>query len=215
MRQRRYIVWSGTLLHLVMSCSAQWFYKRTAKVLIRLRGRAGWSGPSLFACARKVVFAWRGPHINHNVIKRTFGHVCPAKIQVSLRIRAVWSEYSLSAFWIGKDTTFLHADNRVSDQTVLRLRWAHMSEGTLSHIAGCMLSHIKRLLHKNGGEDPDRTAHLRSPIRAFATRLQICRILTSYSLRAKFEDLSSLHGSAGWSGPTFREASAICCCIGF
>ena len=41
--------------------------------------------------------------MNHNVIKRTFWHVCPAKIQISLRIRAVWSESSLGAFSIAKD----------------------------------------------------------------------------------------------------------------
>ena len=34
-----------------------------------------------------------------NVSKRTFGHVRPAKIQISLRIRLVWSESSLGAFW--------------------------------------------------------------------------------------------------------------------
>ena len=32
--------------------------------------------------------------------KRTFGHVCLAKIQITLRIRAVWSESWLGAFWI-------------------------------------------------------------------------------------------------------------------
>ena len=34
-----------------------------------------------------------------------------AKIQISLRIRAVWSESSLGAIWIAKDAKFLHADN--------------------------------------------------------------------------------------------------------
>ena len=46
--------------------------------------------------------------------KRTLGHVRPAKTQISLRIRA---ESSLGAFWIGKDATFLHADNEDYDQT--------------------------------------------------------------------------------------------------
>ena len=35
--------------------------------------------------------------MSRNVRKRTFGHVRPAKIQISLRIRAVWSESSLAA----------------------------------------------------------------------------------------------------------------------
>ena len=50
--------------------------------------------------------------MSRNVRKRTFWHVLPTKIQISLRIRAVWSESSLSAFWIVKDAKFLHADNK-------------------------------------------------------------------------------------------------------
>ena len=34
------------------------------------------------------------------VRKRNFGHVRQAKIQTSLRIRAVWSEFPLGAFLI-------------------------------------------------------------------------------------------------------------------
>ena len=51
--------------------------------------------------------------------------VRPAKIQISLRIRAVWSESSLGAFWLAKDGKFLHADNEDSDQTarMSRLIW--------------------------------------------------------------------------------------------
>ena len=69
--------------------------------------------------------------------KRTFGLVRPAKIPISLRIRAGWSESSLGAFWMSKDAIFLHTD---SDQTAaiqadLSHLWAHMSEGTFPHIA--------------------------------------------------------------------------------
>ena len=64
-------------------------------------------------------------HINRNARQRTFGHVRPAKIQISLRIRAGWSESSLGAFWIAKDAKFLHADNEDSNQTarMRRLIW--------------------------------------------------------------------------------------------
>ena len=41
----------------------------------------------------------------------------PAKIQISLRIRVVWSESSLGAFWIAKAANFLHTENDNSDQT--------------------------------------------------------------------------------------------------
>ena len=40
---------------------------------------------------------------SHNVRKRTFRYVRPAKIQISLRIRVVRSESSLGIFWIAKD----------------------------------------------------------------------------------------------------------------
>ena len=53
-------------------------------------------------------------YMHRNVRKRTLGHV-----------RVFWSESSLDAFWIAK------AD--------LSLRWAHLSEGTFSHVA----THLK------------------------------------------------------------------------
>ena len=63
--------------------------------------------------------------INRVIRKRTFGHKRPAKIQISLRIRAVWSESTLGAFWIAKDSSFLYADNEDSNQTArtCRLTW--------------------------------------------------------------------------------------------
>ena len=49
--------------------------------------------------------------MNRYMRRRTFGHVRQATIQISLRIRAVWSESSLSAFWIAEDAKFLRMDN--------------------------------------------------------------------------------------------------------
>ena len=75
------------------------------------------------------------------VRKRTSGFVRPAKIQISLRIRAVWSESSLGAFWIAKDAEFLQTDNEDSDRT------AHMSEGMFSHVvAQTRISQIQIVL---------------------------------------------------------------------
>ena len=37
--------------------------------------------------------------------------VCPAKTQISLGIRPVWSESSLCTQWVAKDPSFLHADS--------------------------------------------------------------------------------------------------------
>ena len=51
--------------------------------------------------------------------------VRPAKTQISLGIRPVWSESSLCAQWVAKDPRFLHADSEDSDQTgwTPRLIW--------------------------------------------------------------------------------------------
>ena len=61
--------------------------------------------------------------------KITFGHVRPAKIQISLRIRAVWSESSLGTFWIAiLDSFFMWTT--MTDQTALAdmsLRLVHIS----------------------------------------------------------------------------------------
>ena len=63
----------------------------------------------------------------------------PAKTQISLGIRPVWSESSLCAYWVAKHPSFLHADSEDSDsdwadaQADLSLRWAH------SHIVGFVM----------------------------------------------------------------------------
>ena len=51
--------------------------------------------------------------------------MCRVKIQISLHIRAVWSESSLATFWKANDANFLHTDNKDSNQTVQmgRLIW--------------------------------------------------------------------------------------------
>ena len=44
--------------------------------------------------------------------------VHPAKTQISLGIRPVWSESSLCAQWVAKDPSFLRADSEDTDQAV-------------------------------------------------------------------------------------------------
>ena len=57
--------------------------------------------------------------------KPTKWYVRPAKTQISLGIRPVWSESSLCAQWVAKDLSFLHADSEESDKTgpMPRLIW--------------------------------------------------------------------------------------------
>ena len=117
---------SGQVLSIETFYSIQWFCLRTAKALIRLRGCAGWSGPSLSAYVQRHVFAWRGLYylnqMNRNVGKRTFFHTAtkaefdqrlrcpheetlhswlskmrPVRVLIRLRECAGWSESSRSA----------------------------------------------------------------------------------------------------------------------
>ena len=137
--------------------SRQW----TIKVLIRLRGCAGWSAPLLFAYVlnrfshdftptcncRYLVWTldvvvqtcpvsaspYLNGHLNRLMTKPTKWHVRPAKIQISLGIRPVWSESSLSAWRKLRSlaTHLVHSEDSWSDwadaQATLSLRWVHMS----------------------------------------------------------------------------------------
>ena len=67
-----------------------------------------------------------------------------------LFIRAIWSEFSLGAFWIAKDAKFLRADNEGSiwAARMRRLIWVFVertSEGTFSHVAVHMVEIIYNL----------------------------------------------------------------------
>ena len=55
--------------------------------------------------------------------KHNFGYVRIAKIQISLRIRAVWSESSLGAFWIIKDAVSLSGERGLWLDRTGRLIW--------------------------------------------------------------------------------------------
>ena len=64
-------------------------------------------------------------HLSRLMTKPTKWYVRPAKTQISLGIRPVWSESSLCAQWVAKDPSFLLADSEDSDQTgrMPRLIW--------------------------------------------------------------------------------------------
>ena len=64
--------------------------------------------------------------------------VCPAKTQISLGIRPVWSESSLYAQWVAKDPSFLHSDSEDADQTgrMPRLIWVFPGR---SHFVGFVM----------------------------------------------------------------------------
>ena len=75
---------------------------------------------SSFLTLKSVCWTSIFRNMSRDVWKRTFKNVRPAKIQISLRIRAVWSESSPCAFWTAKDV-----DNGYLDPTarMRRLIW--------------------------------------------------------------------------------------------
>ena len=83
-------------------------------------------------------------------MSRNVGHVCPLKIQISLRIRALIRIFA-ERIRIAKDAKFLHVYNEdwsdcVDAKSDLSLRWAHMSEGAFPHVAAHMSSARNLLL---------------------------------------------------------------------
>ena len=70
----------------------------------------------------------------------------PAKIQISLRIRAVWSESSLGSFWIAKDKKkkkkYIYADNEDSDQTARMRSLIWVFFGHISQTYSDVVAHI-------------------------------------------------------------------------
>ena len=63
--------------------------------------------------------------------------VRPAKTQISLGIRPVWSKSSLCVQLVAKDPSLLHADSKDSyTQADLSLRWAY------SHFVGFIMSRL-------------------------------------------------------------------------
>ena len=71
------------------------------------------------------IFHVASVHFSRLMTKPTKWHVRPAKTQISLGIRPIWSEFSLCAQWVAKEPDLLHADSEDSDQTgrMPRLIW--------------------------------------------------------------------------------------------
>ena len=68
----------------------------------------------------------------------------PAKTQISLGIRPVWSESSLCAQWVAKDPSLLHADSEDSDQTgrMPRLIWVFAGRTLTLLVLSCRGSNV-------------------------------------------------------------------------
>ena len=65
--------------------------------------------------------------------------VHPAKTQISLGIRPVWSESSLWTEWVAKDPSLLHVDSEDTDQTgqMSRLIWVFAGRTLILLVLSC------------------------------------------------------------------------------
>ena len=81
--------------------------------------------------------------------KPTKWHLRPAKTQISLGIRPVWSDYSLCAQWVVKDPRFFHADSEDSDQTGRMPRLIWVFAGRTCHFVGFVMRWLKWLCNNN------------------------------------------------------------------
>ena len=81
--------------------------------------------------------------------------VRPAKTQISLGIRPVWSESSLCAQWVAKDPSFLHADSEDSDQTGRMPRLIWVFAGRTCHFVGFVMRRLKCMFECSPAYDKD------------------------------------------------------------
>ena len=101
--------------------------------------------------------------------------VHPAKNQISLGIRPVWSESSLCTQRVAKDPRFLHVDSEDSDQTgwMPRLIWVFAGRTLTLLVLSCRGSYGPRqanlvLITYASSEGSGEPAHPRSLARTFA-----------------------------------------------
>ena len=114
---------------------------------------------------------WKGNWMSRKQMSRlmtksTIWPVCPAKTQISLGIRPVWSESSQCTQWVAEDPMFLHADSKDSDQTgrMPRLIWVFAGRTSLCWFcqeAAQMSQFIRKPAWRVPGLDnSNRLAHL-------------------------------------------------------
>ena len=97
-----------------------------------------------FATVKPKLFIpfWGLQQMSHLMTKPTKWHMRPAKTEISLGIRPVWSEPLLCAQWVAKDQRFLHADNEDSDQTGRMPRLIWVFPGHTCHFVGFFMRRL-------------------------------------------------------------------------
>ena len=95
----------------------------------------------LFDTSSAVIYEPRHDKTNNVAVR-------PAKTQISLGIRPVWSESSMCAQWVAKDPSFLRVDSEDSDQTgwMPRLLWVFAGRTVTLLVLSCRGSFTIRSL---------------------------------------------------------------------
>ena len=80
--------------------------------------------------------------------KQTKWHVCPAKPQISLGFRQVWSVNAMTfkSLWAAKDPTILHVDSEDSDQTERMPKLIWVMTGRMPRLIWVFAGHTVILL---------------------------------------------------------------------
>ena len=95
-----------------------------------------------------------GRHCLHLSLHMTTNDERQTKTQINLDIRPVWSESSVCALWVVKDSSFLRADSEDSDQTVWMPRLIWVIDGRTGHFVGFVMCSSNA-----NNADPNQTPH--------------------------------------------------------
>ena len=98
-----------------------------------------------FSCLNASAHPWLQRNTNNELEYNTTNKmtVRPAKTQISLGIRPVWSEPSPCTQWVVKDQSFLHADSEDSDQNGQMPRLIWVFPGRTCHFVGFVMRQLK------------------------------------------------------------------------
>ena len=138
----------------------------------------------IFSSSKFKNLLQRKAYLSRLMTKPTKWHMRPAKTQIRLGIRPVWSESLLNAQWVAKDPSFLHADSEDSD---LSLRLAHMPFCWFCHEAAYFM--IMQ-------DEPRLTLKMSSPYPIILTL--ICPFSLSVCLCLSLSQLAHLHDSCSY-----------------
>ena len=102
---------------------------------------SSWNIQAFRPCLRTSGTTLVQPLLSRIMTKPTKWHVRPAKTEISLGIRPVWSESSLCAQWVAKDPIFLQ----------FNCLWIHTMWKTQLNVQICKVMSISDVLLKHSG----------------------------------------------------------------